>query len=430
MKLALLPLLAALGSAPQAAAAAECGIDRAQRLMEEKPRPTAQIDALLGECRAVGSTDYRVDLLAGVLARDDGRLPDAVAALARAHEQAPGELSPMLELAVTYEFQQRPERARDLYTQVLQREPASRAARLGLARVARQQYRPDEAETIYRGLLADDPNDREAQTGMAMVALQQRRYDEARERLQPLQAAHPDDPEVRMGLADLAQGWRYRLDLAAGYEDLAQGDSTRLIAQLEAAPNALDVFRVRYENNDKELVTQNPRDRAVLPLNSLRVGWLRRVPGQYFWEVAYEYREHDVIQDNQRAELNVGHRLGGQVQGFGGVRQQFGSPQRDRLWHLGVSVPTSARTYATLIAYYAEPSFGPETIAYVANLTYERDRLQLTGGVGYGDDPENSIVHVFGVWPLPRRQAITFGVEHRSLGDELEAVLGWRVEWH
>jgi lipopolysaccharide biosynthesis regulator YciM len=111
-----LPLLAALAASLPAQASqaptSQCQIDQAQRLMEQQPRPVAQIDALLVQCRTVGSHDYRVDLLAGVLAREEGRLADAIEALTRAHQQAPGELAPALELAVTYEFQQRPEQAR------------------------------------------------------------------------------------------------------------------------------------------------------------------------------------------------------------------------------------------------------------------------------------------------------------------------------
>jgi tetratricopeptide (TPR) repeat protein len=439
MNVVTLPLLAALAASSQAQAsqaqpsqapASRCQIDQAQQLMEQQPRPVAQIDALLVQCRAAGSDDHRVDLLAGVLARDDGRLADAIAALTRSHQQAPGELAPTLELAVTYEFQQRPEQARALYLQVLQSDPSSRPARLGLARVARQQYRPDEAEAIYRELLSADPDDQEAQTGLAMVALQQRRYGEARERLQTLQAAHPDNPDVRAGLAALALGWRYRLDLAAGREDLAPGNSNRAVAQLEIAANARDAFNFRYEHNDRELASSNPLDPSVLPSNSGRVSWLRRVPGQHFWEVAYEYRQYDIAQDTQRVELNVGHRLGGKVQGFAGVRQQFGATsQDDRLWHVGLSVPTSQHTYATLIGYYAQPDVGDDNTTYVADLTWERERMQLTGGIGYGVDPDNFITHLRGVWPLPHRQAITFAIEHRSLGDETEALLGWRVEW-
>jgi len=424
MNLAVLPLLSALASQ-----ALPCDIESAQQLMAQQPRPDARIVPMLAQCRAAASTDYRVELFDGVIARDAGRLDDSVTHLSRAREQAPGELAPMMELAVTYEFQQRPAKARPLYEEALRIDPSSRGARLGLARVARQQYRPDEAERIYEALLAADPEDREARTGLAMTALQQRRYDVARERLQPLQATYPDDAEVRAGLVELAQGWRHRIDLRVGREEVEEGDSNRIIAQWEGAPNARDTFRVRYENNDRELVTLDPIDRAVMPLDSVRVGWLRRVPGQYFWEVAYEYRNHEVISDTQRVELNVGHRLGGNVQGFAGVRQQFPSPRDARLWHAGVSVPTSTRTYATLIAYYAEPALGDDTMAYVADFTYERDRLQLTGGIGYGTKPDNFIVHVLGVWPLPHRQAITFGIEHRSLGGEAEAVVGWRVEW-
>jgi hypothetical protein len=38
-------------------------------------------------------------------------------------------------------------------------------------------------------------------------------------------------------------------------------------------------------------------------------------------------------------------------------------------------------------------------------------------------------VHARLVYPVAQRQALVFGVEHRSLGNELEATVGWRVYW-
>ena len=49
-----------------------CEIEEAQRLFGQQPRPTAKVERLLAACEAAGSTDYRVYMFLGVMARDAG----------------------------------------------------------------------------------------------------------------------------------------------------------------------------------------------------------------------------------------------------------------------------------------------------------------------------------------------------------------------
>ena len=139
----------------------KCEIDEAQRLFGQQPRPTATVESLLAACVAAGSKDYRVYMLLGVMARDAGDRERAIAELSKAHEMAPQEPNPALELGFTLEAQH-PRKARKVYEQILARDPASRPAILGLARVARSQNRLDEARGLYKRLLAVDPKDPDA----------------------------------------------------------------------------------------------------------------------------------------------------------------------------------------------------------------------------------------------------------------------------
>src|SRR5215510_13338898 len=131
--------LVSLGAAAQPA----CDVEQAQRLFGQQPRQSAEVERLLSACQAAGSTDYRVYMFLGVMARDAGDREQAITYLRKAHELAPQEQNPALELGFTLEAQ-RPREARELYEQILAREPTSRPAMLGLARVARRQNRLDE----------------------------------------------------------------------------------------------------------------------------------------------------------------------------------------------------------------------------------------------------------------------------------------------
>ena len=70
---ALLSLWVLVAAVPSHASSRQkCGIDEAQRLFGQKPRATATIESLLAACVAAGSTDYRIYLMRGVMAREAG----------------------------------------------------------------------------------------------------------------------------------------------------------------------------------------------------------------------------------------------------------------------------------------------------------------------------------------------------------------------
>lgn len=426
-----MPGLLAMLLAPVALAQTPCPIDEVQRLFTLQPRPVAQLDGLLSTCAQTSPSDYRVDLLRGVLAREAGHLPDAIALLGNAHRLAPNELAPSLELAVSYEWNNQPEQALALYQDVLRRLPDNRAALLGSARVARQQTRLNDAEAIYNNLLKRDPNDHEAQGGLAWVALQRKQFASSRAQFAAVLANHPDDQDAQTGLKYVNDAWRYQLDVAAQSYSLAAGQSNGVTSQLQMAVNETDTVLLGYGHNHHELPTQNPNDPTPLASDVGRIGFIHRVPDRYFWSLAYEYRERDDLDGENQLAVSFGSRLAADVSWFAGLRQGFPSPWKNRLWHAGINAPTPWQgTYTTVTGYVGDNEDADTSKAVVVDLTHEGEHnLLLSAGLGYAVDPDVFIVHARTVWPISAQQALTFSIEHRSFGDELEASLGWRVYW-
>lgn len=76
-----------------------CDVEQAQRLFGQQPRPVSEVEPILAACQAAGSTDYRVYMFLGVMARDAGKRQQAIDFLRKAQEMAPQEPNPALELA-------------------------------------------------------------------------------------------------------------------------------------------------------------------------------------------------------------------------------------------------------------------------------------------------------------------------------------------
>jgi tetratricopeptide (TPR) repeat protein len=413
-----------------AAAQGACRIDEAQRFFAETPRPIERIDALLADCRDEAATDYRVDLLRGVAARDTGHLDEAIAVLQHAHRVAPREPAPTLELAVTYEWRGEPKKARALYEAVLADTPDSRPALLGMARVARQQSRIADARAIYMQLLAGNPDDVEARTGMAWLELDDKHFHNARDQFEAVLKTHPDNTEAKTGLDQVAAGWRYQFDAGATLFSLSTGTAYGGGARLQIDLNSTDSLIFGLAHNTRELPTENPTDPTPLPSNSGSIGFQRLLPGSYHWGVVYEYRERSDFAGENRVLVDFGSYLTRTVQWFGGVRQGFPSPWKNRLIYLGLTASVVERWNATLTGYLGHNQSARDSQSVVLDMTREGPgQLLYSAGAGYGFNPDNFIIHGRVVWPVTVKQAVNFGMEYRTFGHELVAVLGWRFNW-
>ena len=229
----------------------------------------------------------------GVIARDAGDREQAIAHLRKAHEMAPQEPNPALELGFTLEAQH-PNEARIVYEQILARDPASRPAMLGLARVARSQNRLDEAAPLYERLLAVNSRgsrgaerDGLAGAGRAQPRSGARRV-RARARNRAGQRGSEDRPvEVRRTSTAICS------KPAARWFRPAQGTSLGSRCAGMAGVTAFDTLELGWQPFQRRIVRRcrrsaSPRCRR----DDITVGYHRLVPLSYAFSLVYDYRDY------------------------------------------------------------------------------------------------------------------------------------------
>ncbi len=421
-------------STSHALPSASCDIGAVQQLLGQQPRPAAEVDQALDACERAAPQDWRVHWLRGVVARDAGRLNDAVAALGRAREIAPAEAAPALDLAVTHEWLNDPDAARAVYEGVLGRDPGSRPALLGKARVARAQGRLEEARGIYSQIIVSSPQDLEATNGLAWLDLADLRVDVARARFDKVIAADPGNAEAKQGLQRLAETWRYRLDAGVGTANLAAGTSRTGYLGLLVNLNASDQVEVALGRNTRELPSERLADPTPLPSWTGRVGYRSRFDNGPGWSAAYEYRERSATSPEHRVEVGLDGRFPGvadRVQWFVGLRQSFSTPSDNRLARAGLSVAFAPHWSVAGTFYAGRDKLSGSSSAVALDLYREVGAMGslFNIGIGHSPDPDNISLHARLVYPVAQMQALVVGVERRSLGNEVEATVGWRVYW-
>jgi len=234
-----------------------CDIDQAQRLFGQQPRPTAEVERLLVECQKAGSTDYRVYMFLGVMARDGGESERAIEFLKKAHDMAPEEPNPALELAFTLEAAH-PRDAGRIYEEILKRDPNSRPAMLGQARVERSQNRLDDARALYQRLLEVNPKDPEALNGMAWLALASRNREQGRAGFEYVLTLEPGNEEAKIGLSKTPDVYRYLLDANGALVSTSQGTSWGFGARGMAGITPFDTVELGWQHFTNELQTVRP----------------------------------------------------------------------------------------------------------------------------------------------------------------------------
>ena len=432
----LLPLmLVSMESAAEGAPV--CQLDEAQTLFDKPSRDDDAIRHLLQACIDAGSTDYRVYMLLGVTARDQSDLDDAAKFLEKAHDLAPRESAPALELAVTDEWRNEPNAARALYQGVLAADPASRPALLGLARVDRSQYRFEEAVEIYNALLRANPKDVDARNGLASIALANRELDTARGEFQSVLKDAPGNAEAQAGLAGVDNTWRYQLDLTGGATNANTGTAGSGGADLLMYVNATDAVELGALFNSDELPSPQLAEQTLLPSDDFRVGFYRNVPSDYHWSVAYDYRNHDGLPSEHWLQANVGSYFGDGLQWFLNARESFGDVRwNNQLIQAGLDIPITASWDVAVSGYYAHLQNNSLTFlpggyseSYAVNADIERQgpgNSFFLVGAGYSPDIDNTDVHARLVVPATDRTAILFSIEHVSINNETQATVGWR----
>jgi tetratricopeptide (TPR) repeat protein len=425
--------LAACFASIGAGAQPGCDVEQAQQLFGQQPRPTAEVERLLAACQAAGSTDYRVYMFLGVMARDAGDRERAIDYLQKSHEMAPQERNPALELGFTLEAEH-PRQARKVYEQILARDPASRPALLGLARVARSQNRLDEAHDLYERLLAVNPKDPEALNGMAWLALANRNRQQARAGFEQVLTFEPNNEEAKIGLSKAPDVYRYLLDASSMLVSTTQGNAAGFGARGMAGLTAFDTLELGWQHFTNELQTVSFIGFATLPSDDITVGYHRLVPLSYAFSLVYDYRGHASLPTEHWIDGSVALYLTDWLRWFGGYRQAFGAFQYNgRLIRTGLSATFAPSWEATATAYNsAQAIFNnyQDLWTWVFEITHYGPRnLLLVAGVGYSPLIDNVDLHARAILPVTDRIALQLIAAHNSINADMRVTAGLRFTW-
>ena len=410
-----------------------CEIEEAQRLFGQQPRPVGAVEQLLSECLAAGSTDYRIFMFLGVMARDAGDRQRAIELLQKSHEVAPDAPNPALELAFTLEVKHPGEAAR-LYQEILARDPASRPALLGLARVERGEYELDKASAIYERLLVTNPQDTDALNGLAWIALARRQREQGRAGFERVLSLDPRNEETRIGLSKAPDVYRYVFDASGAFVSTSSGTSWGFGGDALIGVSAFDTIELGEFHFTNELQTLTAIGVAVLPSDDIRAGYHRLVPLQYSVSLLYDYRRHNGLPDEHWIDGGVAFYLTDYLRWFGGYRQAFGGFQwNGRLIRTGLSASLSQSWEVTATFFDAAQAIFNNyrnILSWVFDVAYHGPRNTLViAGVGYSPLIDNVDLHARTILPVTDRMAVQLAVAHNSINADTRATVGLRFNW-
>ncbi|MFO1082838.1 MAG: tetratricopeptide repeat protein [Reyranellaceae bacterium] len=425
--------LGGLSAGARAQTQTGCDVEAAQRLFGQQSRPTETVQRLLAACDAAGSTDYRVYMFQGVMAREAGDREQAIVFLRKAHDLAPRERNPALELAFTLE-ERHPQEAAKVYQSILADDPGSRPALLGLARIERGAFELDKARAIYDGLLKTDPQDADALNGLAWLQLAERNRVAGQAGFEKVLALHPGNEEAKVGLSMAPDVYKYVLDVSGSYVSTASGSSWGFGGFGLIGVTAFDTLELGWYHYTNELQTLTAIGVAVLPSDDVRIGYNRLVPLSYAFSVVYDYRAHSGLPTEHWIDASGAYYFADWLRGFFGYRQAFGAYQWDaRLVRFGLGISLSQSWEITGTVYDAAQAIynnWRDIWSWVVEVNYHGPHnMLLVAGAGYAPLIDNTDLHARAILPLTERVAVQAAIVHNSINADTRATLGLRYNW-
>jgi tetratricopeptide (TPR) repeat protein len=191
-------LLAGEGAVPEALAA----FQEAERLAPDSPYVRIEHAELLARLAQVGRKQ----------AQQSEQLKQAAALVTQARQMAPSNRDVLRAAGAVYVLiaardGSALESAREAYEAVLEQEPGDAQSALTLGRIYLEQQQPEKAAQVFRDLIERAPQQRNAYALLVEALLQARQGREAETALQQLLALDPESLEARLTLAEL-QGQR------------------------------------------------------------------------------------------------------------------------------------------------------------------------------------------------------------------------------
>lgn len=185
-----------------------CHVDEGLRLVNEPNPPIRKITDILAKCDQTSPNDVQVLLLHGLLARHEGLTNKKFTPAINWFQKAvavstPDNKAPILELATTYEWSLQQNKAKNIYDQLLAKDPNLKPALIGSANVGIAQNRLQYSTAIYQKLLQKNPNDIDALNGLGRINLIENHYTKAKDFFKKVLQINPRNEDAKIGLEQL-----------------------------------------------------------------------------------------------------------------------------------------------------------------------------------------------------------------------------------
>ncbi len=412
-----------------------CEANKGLILLNQNNPNDSAINKILAQCDKNAPQDIQTLLLHGLLERKlnmkTGHYQTAIYWLQKAADKsAPDDLSPLLELAVTYEWNNESKKAEAIYQSILISNPTSRPALLGLGRVYRAEYNIAAAKGVYFYLLKKQPNDIEALNGLAWVQLTDKQVTLAKGNFDKSLQLQPNNQDAQLGLKMTNDLTRYILSVNQGRYTVSNEKSYTSNINYYADLNATDQFIMMLTHNSNEIQLSLVLDPTILPKNSAFFGFQRQYPYRYGWGINYEYRERTQLRAEHRIGANANIFLFKNFQWLVGAREGLPSPWNNQLYYSRFTLFTNIPVDFSLTGYWGHQQVGGGTAAYALDLSKEfTNRAYYDVGTSYSPSQLSWETHARLILPIFKNQALESIYEHLYFNGTTAVSIGWRIYW-
>lgn len=412
-----------------------CAADEGLILINQPNPPLNKIQDILTACDKNTPNETSALLLHGILARHFAQqtqnYTSAIRWLMKAiHTAVPGNDTPILELAITYEWAGDFKQALAIYQVVLAKSPDNKVALLGKARVLRFSYQIEPSLAIYHQLLEQSPNDAEVLNGMGEAYMANYEFGKARSTFNKILVSNPGNKQAAADLELLNQSTRNILDLSVGHYTVPPRESDGLNLYYFRNLNATDGLTVLGTHNTKQIESGFGAGSALLPNNSLLLGYQHVVPKQYGWQVSYDARQHKNLPFESRAFGSANLYLKRNLEWFGGLRLAFPSIWNTQLLISGFNVYTPLPVNVSVTGFWAFQEVGGYNSSYSLDFSKEySSHLFYDFGPSYLVEQQSWEVHGRLIFPVFKNQAFVAQGSHYFFNRSTFVNAGWRVYW-
>lgn len=410
-----------------------CDAQEGLMLINQTSPPLGKIRAILNRCDK-NTPDATANLLLhGLLARhlalESGDYQNAIQWLTKAM-QSSNEDTPVLELAVTYEWAGNFKNALALYRSLLAKNANNQAALLGEARVWRFSYQIQPALNIYQRILTSSPGNIQALSGLGETYMANYDFDKARSVYQQVLRVDPKNKQVQDDLQRLDLATKNVLDFTIGDYSVPPEHANGFNLNYFRNLNATDGLNIYATHNTRQIESNFGSGPTLLPNNSLLLGYQRLVPQRYGWQLSYDARQHDHLPFENRVYGGANLFLKNNLEWFGGVRLIFPDLWNTQLISSGFTAYTSLPFNVTATGFWSFQEIGGFNSSYALDFSKEYlNHFFYDIGPSYLVEQESWEVHGRLVVPVFKNQALLAQCSHYFFNRSTFITAGWRVYW-